>query len=128
MGNSNEEVPQFRSTIPPELLKQLDPEEIYLFEGVSRLEQKTDWLISEVIETRRQSISNASMLTSLAQRVEKLEQTTSGLTSASGRIQTIEEWKSNFTGRWGVISAAFLLIVTAVLGALAKSAVDFIFK
>lgn len=121
---SSDDVPQFRSTIPGELLKALAPEEVYLFEGISRLEQKTDWLIREVIETRRTSTQNSAMLTGLASRVERLEQQQQALMTASERIKSVEDWRSNFTGKWGVLSAGLLLVLTAVVGGLMKVLFD----
>ncbi len=124
---SPEDVPQFRSTIPGELLKALQPDEVYLFEGISRLEQKTDWLIHEVIATRQQSAQNAVMLTGLASRVERLEQQQTAMVGTNDRVKLIEDWRSNFTGKWGVLSAGLLLFLMAIAGAVAKAVVDKLF-
>lgn len=123
-------VPVFKSTIPDQLLKNLDPEEVYLFDGISRLEQKTDWLIHELVASKRLSSNNAQILEDLSARVKDLEDGQEALLDQGWkeRIKSVEEWKQMFTGKWAVLSALGLLLITGVVGALCKAAVDKVFS
>lgn len=101
------QVPEFKSTIPPELLKRLDPEEIYLFEAVSKLEQMSAWMVNETAVARKTAED-------LSVKIDQL----------ADRVKALEDWKTTFTGKWGVLSAAFMLILSAAIGAFAKSFAD----
>lgn len=126
--DSEVHVPQFKSTIPAELLKSLNPEEVYLFEGISRLEQKTDWIISEVVEARRDRKETGEAIDNLTRRVQAIEVFNQTLSGSADRLKTIEDWKNVFMGKWGVLSAVGLLTLSGIVGALVKSGVDRIFS
>jgi hypothetical protein len=88
------EVPKFESKIPAHLLNRLSDQEKWLVETLSKIDQKSDWFMAAIMRTNE-----------IHREIDL-------------RLLRVER----FTGKWAVIGAACVVVVTAFLGAFAKTA------
>jgi hypothetical protein len=98
------EKPEFISKIPAHLVARLDDKERWLVETLSKLDFKTDWVVDKVIESNEQQID------------------------IDVRLQKIESWKAVLSGKWALLGAVGVMVVTALLSAGAKTLVEHFFK
>jgi hypothetical protein len=87
-------VPRFDSKIPSHLLNRLSDQEKWLVETLSKLGQKADWLMDTIMRTN-----------AIHREIDV-------------RLVSVER----FTGKWAVIGGACVMVITAFLGAFAKTA------
>lgn len=98
------ELPVFESKVPPHLVSQMSDQERWLVETISKLDQKTDWLLQKIVETNGH-VGDIDI-----------------------RTQKIEDWKSVFTGKWALIAALAFMVLTAVTSAIARAMIDYYFR
>jgi len=91
------ELPVFESKIPPHLVNKMSDQEKWLVETISKLDQKTDWLLTKIVET--------------SGHVLELDV----------RTARIEDWKAVFSGKWAIIAAVCFMCVTALTSAGARA-------
>ena len=96
--------PEYSSKIPPHLLVRLDEKERWTMEALAKLDFKQDWLVDKVIEANEQQID------------------------LDVRVKKIEQWKAVLSGKWALIGAVGLMVLTALLSAGAKSLVEHFLK
>jgi hypothetical protein len=89
------DLPKFESKIPAHLLNRMSEQEKWLVETLSKLDQKADWFMASIVRTNE---------------IER---------EIDVRLMRIEK----FTSKWAMVGAAGMLLVTAFLGALAKTAI-----
>jgi len=87
-------VPEFKSAIPQHLLGKLSEQERYLVETLSKMEQKTSWLIVAAVESNR------------------------ALIETEKRVTRLDRWKDVLTSRWSMIIAFVSLCAPVILKAL----------
>ena len=87
------ELPVFESKIPAHLVNKMSDQEKWLVETISKLDQKTDWLLSKLVETSGHVLE------------------------IDIRTTKIEDWKTVFSGKWAMIGAICFMAVTAVTSA-----------
>lgn len=97
------EKPVFDSKIPPHLIAQLDEKERWMYENMSVLQQKTDWLIEKQMETN------------------------DNVRNTDTRLQVVELWKNVLSGKWAVAGALSVIAVTAGLSAIVRLVFEKIF-
>ena len=78
----------------------MSDQEKWLVEIISKLDQKTDWLLQKLVETSGQVLE------------------------IDVRTQRIEEWKTVFSGKWAFIGAVGFVFVTALTSAGAKALIE----
>lgn len=98
------ERPEFASKIPAHLVAKLDEKERWLVETLSKLDFKTDWVVDKVLESNTQQID------------------------IDVRLQRVENWKAVLSGKWALLGAIGLMVLTALLSAGAKNIVDHFIK
>lgn len=98
------EKPEFISKIPAHLVSRLDDKERWLVETLSKLDFKTDWVVDKVIEANEQQID------------------------IDTRLQRIENWKAVLSGKWALLGAVGLMVMTALLSAGAKPFIEHFLK
>lgn len=91
------ELPTFESKIPPHLVNKMTDQEKWLVETISKLDQKTDWLLQKMVETSGQVLE------------------------IDVRTTRIENWKTVFSGKWALIGAVCFMVVTAITSAGARA-------
>ena len=96
--------PEFASKIPAHLVAKLDEKERWLVETLSKLDFKTDWVVDQVIDSNEQQID------------------------IDVRLQKIENWKAVLSGKWALLGAVGLMVLTALLSAGAKTLVEHFLK
>lgn len=94
------ELPEFESKIPPHLVNKMSDQEKWLVETISKLDQKTDWLLQKMVETSGHVLE------------------------IDVRTSKIENWKTIFSGKWALIGAICFMVVTAVTSAAARAFID----
>jgi len=90
------ELPEFESKIPPHLVNKMTDQEKWLVEAISKLDQKTDWLLHKIVETSDHVIE------------------------IDLRTAKIEDWKMIFSGKWALISVTCFMFITAFTSAAAR--------
>ena len=85
--------PRFESKIPVHLLDRLSDQEKWLVETLSKIDQKTDWFMAAIMRTN-----------DIQREIDV-------------RLTNVER----FTGKWAVIGGACVMVITAFLGAFAKT-------
>jgi hypothetical protein len=98
------EKPEFVSKIPAHLVSKLDEKERWLVDTLSKLDLKTDWVVDKVIEANEQQID------------------------IDVRLQRIENWKAVLSGKWAIMGAVGLMVLTALLSAGAKPLIEHFLK
>lgn len=91
------ELPEFESKIPSHLVNKMTDQEKWLVETISKLDQKTDWLLQKMVETSGHVVE------------------------IDVRTAKIEDWKTIFSGKWALIGAVCFMVVTAVTSAGARA-------
>lgn len=91
------ELPEFESKIPPHLVNKMSDQEKWLVEAISKLDQKTDWLLQKMVETG------------------------GAVLDIDIRTAKIEDWKTIFSGKWALIGAVGFMVLTAVASAGARA-------
>lgn len=91
------ELPVFESKIPSHLVNKMSDQEKWLVETISKLDQKTDWLLQKMVETSGHVLD------------------------IDVRTQKVEDWKTIFSGKWALIGAVCFMVVTAVTSAGARA-------
>lgn len=94
------ELPVFESKIPPHLVNKMSDQEKWLVETISKLDQKTDWLLQKMVETSGHVVE------------------------IDIRTAKIEDWKTIFSGKWALIGAICFMLLTAVTSAGARALFD----
>lgn len=94
------DLPAFESKIPPHLVNKMSEQEKWLVETISKLDQKTDWLLQKIVETSGHVVD------------------------IDVRTQKIEDWKSVFSGKWALVAALAFMALTAVTSAGARALLD----
>jgi len=88
--------PVFDSRIPGHLTDRLSPQEKWLVETLSKLEQSAEWSVEQHVETNREA------------------------RDLDTRAIRLEHWQSSLTGKNVVLKVISLLVGSALLGALFK--------
>jgi len=91
------ELPVFESKIPPHLVNKMSDQEKWLVETISKLDQKTDWLLQKTVETSGQVLD------------------------IDIRTTKVEEWKTMFSGKWALVGALCFMVLTAATSAGARA-------
>lgn len=94
------ELPKFESKIPTHLVNKMTDQEKWLVETISKLDQKTDWLLQKTVETNEHVLAD------------------------DVRIAKIEEWKSLFSGKWAVVAGLAFMATTAIASAIARGVIE----
>ena len=94
------ELPKFESKIPMHLVNKMSDQEKWLVETISKLDQKTDWLLQKTVDTNEHVLAD------------------------DVRLTKVEEWKSLFSGKWAVIAGIAFMATTAVASALARGVIE----
>jgi hypothetical protein len=92
------ETPKFESKIPVHLLNRLSDQEKWLVETLSKIDQKADWFMAAIVRTNE-------IDRELDVRLSKVER---------------------FTGKWAMVGAAGIVILTAFVTAAAKAIITHI--
>ena len=134
------ELREFRCTLPLHVLNRLPNEERAICEGMSRIENRCDWLSEGVFKNNMEIQLLDERISELASSNEKLEARcqalTLELTSANAQLaaltattkesastlKTLWDWKTAFNGKWGILAA----IGIAVLSGGIKVMFDFV--
>jgi len=93
-------LPVFESKIPPHLVNKMSEQEKWLVEAISKLDQKTDWLLQKTVDT------------------------SGHILEIDMRTSKIEDWKTVFSGKWGLIGAICFMVATALTSAGARAFID----
>lgn len=121
-----------KSTIPPHILMKLSDSERYMVETLSKVENQYQWL-EEVVKKQNEDILvlHARLHVLETQGGKPVSELGTRITDVSGRISPIAEkveklwdWKQFFSGKWAILG----VIAAILVGALAKSIIEFVFK
>jgi len=92
------ELREFKSTIPPHLLGKLSESERYLVETMSRLENQNNWLVSALLKVNKDVLD-------CDRRITEINKT----------VATLSDWKQLISGKWAVVAALGLVVLSALL-------------
>jgi hypothetical protein len=97
-------MPEFKSTVPAHLIDRLTPQEKYVVETLSRMEQQNAWLMNAAMEANRVNLET------------------------DVRVQNMEAWRKTLSGKWAILGLVGGMLATAIISALVKSIIELIFK
>ena len=82
--------PEFKSDIPPHLLKKLSEQERWMCESISTIQAATTWLVDRAVGDN-----------TIYRQIDQ-------------RVTTVEEWKTFFSGKWAVLGGTAVVALAAV--------------
>jgi hypothetical protein len=85
------QVPEFESTIPPHLLKDLSDAERFIVESLSKLEQRGNWLVKVVVDDRDAHIE------------------------ADKRLIRLERFKAKVLSKWSLVLGVILWLAPILI-------------
>ena len=97
-------MPEFKSTVPAHLIDKLTPQEKYVVETLSRMEQQNTWLMNAAMEGNRVNLET------------------------DVRVQRVETWRKILSGKWAILALVGTMLVTAIVSALVKYLFELIIK
>lgn len=106
-----QEPPEFKATVPEHLLKQMSESERYMVEAISRQEQQFAWVTSSLHQVDGKVIITDTQLQEVHRDVKK-----------------INEWRTFFSGRWAVVSALAVVILTGLASAAFRALFQILIK
>lgn len=115
---------EFKSTLPPYLLDNLSEGERYLVETMSKLENKSNWLVDAAITNRAELIKADVQLRELILARQQHEAEQASRDEDRKRLAELWDWMNKFSGKWTILWAVGLASVSAGLSALIKFFLD----
>lgn len=84
-------LPEFKSTVPDHLIDKLSPQEKWVIEAISRMEQRDEWIIAAILDCNRSNIESDL------------------------RIQELQDWQALISSKWAVLLGCLALIAPVLL-------------
>lgn len=103
---------EFRSTIPGHLLGKLSETERYLVETMSKLENQYEWLVSVAVANNKNIIDLGERTDVVEAWKAEVEIETKG---QSEKVNKLWDWKQMMSGKWAVVWAVALVLVSVLL-------------
>jgi hypothetical protein len=103
---------EFRSTIPGHLLGRLSETERYLVETMSKLENQYEWLMVVAIANNKNIIDLGGRADEVEAWKLAVEMETKG---QSEKVEKLWDWKQMMSGKWAVVWAAGLILISVLL-------------
>lgn len=115
---------EFKSTIPPHLLGKLSDSERYLVETMSKLESQFNWAVVVILQNNRHIRDADERISALEENAEIGEAATASSKEFKDKVDKLWDWKQSVSGKWGVLGAVGIVILSVVL----KFLLDFVLK